>query len=70
LIALIQTLKAMANEARNQASADGNPGLALLFCCIQCLIGCIEDIMEYFNKYAFAQVAIYGKDYCTAVYCF
>lgn len=26
----------------------------------------IEDILEYFNKYAFVQVAVYGKDYYTA----
>jgi hypothetical protein len=61
-------LKALAYKAKKQANTDGNPGLALLCCCIQCLVGCFEDILGYFNKYAFAQVAIYGKDYCTAVY--
>ncbi|KAI8895528.1 choline transporter-like protein [Globomyces pollinis-pini] len=26
----------------------------------------VQGLLEYFNKYAFAQVAIYGKDYCSA----
>jgi hypothetical protein len=68
LIAIVQTLKAMTDQAKNQANNDGNAGLAILCCCLKCLLACIEDILEYFNKYAFTQVAIYGKDYCTAVY--
>jgi hypothetical protein len=64
LIAIIQTLKALADSARN----DNNDNLActLILCCISCLLQLIQDLLEYFNKYAFAQVAIYGKDYCTA----
>jgi hypothetical protein len=67
LIAIIQTLKAMADQAKNQANNDNNIGLVILCCCIKCLLSCIEELLEYFNKYAFTQVAIYGKDYCTAV---
>jgi hypothetical protein len=26
----------------------------------------IENLVQYFNIYAYTQVAIYGKDYCTA----
>jgi hypothetical protein len=26
----------------------------------------MEALLEYFNHYAFTQVAIYGKDFCTA----
>ncbi|KAI8906684.1 plasma-membrane choline transporter-domain-containing protein, partial [Gorgonomyces haynaldii] len=66
LIAIIQTLKSLANQAKNDSAQDGNAGLAILFCCLQCLLQMLGDILEYFNKYAFAQVAIYGKDYCAA----
>ncbi|KAI8902209.1 choline transporter-like protein [Globomyces pollinis-pini] len=66
LIAIIQTLKAIANQARENSANDGNLVMTLIFCCIQCILSMIQDILEYFNKYAFAQVAIYGKDYCTA----
>eukprot|EP00842_Homolaphlyctis_polyrhiza_P005899 jgi/Hompol1/630/HPOL_001264-RA len=64
IIAVIQTLRAMAKMAQDE-NRD-NIGLAILLCILQCILACISDIMEYFNKYAFTQVAIYGKDYCTA----
>ncbi|KAJ3269818.1 putative choline transporter, neither null mutation nor overexpression affects choline transport [Terramyces sp. JEL0728] len=65
LIAIIQTLKFLVNSARNN---DGNDNVAcqIILCCIACILSMFEDLLEYFNKYAFAQVAIYGKDYCTA----
>ena len=66
LIAIIETLKALARNAKNNAANDNNIGLAILFCCLQCILQCIGDLLEYFNKYAFTQVAIYGKDYCQA----
>ena len=47
LIALIQTLKAIAEQARRDHS--DNPVMAILFCCLQCILSLIEDIMEYFN---------------------
>jgi hypothetical protein len=30
-----------------------NDGDQLLLCIAECLIGCIESLMEYFNKWAF-----------------
>ncbi|KAJ3305724.1 hypothetical protein HDV03_001132 [Kappamyces sp. JEL0829] len=64
LIAIIQTIKALADNAR--AQNGDNIACTLILCCISCILGLIEDLLEYFNKYAFAQVAIYGKDYCSA----
>lgn len=37
-----------------------------LFCIVLCLIQCIEDLMRYFNEWAFVQVAVYGKTYIQA----
>ena len=65
LIAIIQTLKALADQARNQNGND-NIACTIILCCISCILSIVQDLLEYFNKYAFAQVAIYGKDYCTA----
>ncbi|KAJ3261960.1 putative choline transporter, neither null mutation nor overexpression affects choline transport [Boothiomyces macroporosus] len=65
LIALIETLKFIINNARNDQSND-NIACQLLLCCIACILSMFEDLLEYFNRYAFAQVAIYGKDYCSA----
>ncbi|KAG0003421.1 putative choline transporter, neither null mutation nor overexpression affects choline transport [Entomortierella chlamydospora] len=62
IIAIIQTLRAIANIARN----DGNGIVAFIGCLIDCLLACIQGLAEYVNKYAFAQVAIYGKPYIEA----
>ncbi|KAJ3315636.1 putative choline transporter, neither null mutation nor overexpression affects choline transport [Boothiomyces sp. JEL0838] len=65
LIAIIQTLKFIVNSARKNDGGD-NIVLQIILCCIACILSIFQDLLEYFNKYAFAQVAIYGKDYCTA----
>ncbi|CAO3564408.1 unnamed protein product [Mortierella alpina] len=62
IIAVIQTLRAIANMARG----DSDGIMAFLACLIDCLLACIEGLVEFVNKYAFAQVAIYGKGYIQA----
>jgi len=52
LVAILQALRAMLKSNKN-----GCGGLAV------CLLACIERIMRYFNKYAFAQCAIYGTSF-------
>jgi len=39
---------------------------ALLACCAECFVGCIESMVEYFNRYAYIEIALYGKPYITA----
>lgn len=56
VVALIQTLRSLLQSAGRSDS--------LLGCLIDCLLGWIERILQYFNHYAFAQVAIYGKSFC------
>ncbi|KAJ3123851.1 hypothetical protein HK098_001596 [Nowakowskiella sp. JEL0407] len=34
--------------------------------CVGCCLQIIEEMVQYFNTYAFAQVAIYGKDFVNA----
>ncbi|KAK3842068.1 MAG: plasma-membrane choline transporter-domain-containing protein [Linnemannia gamsii] len=59
IIAIIQTLRFIANMARG----DGDGVMAFVACLIDCLLACLQGIAEFINKYAFAQVAIYGKGY-------
>jgi hypothetical protein len=66
LIALIQTLRAIIRMARSSAEDADNVFCVVVLCCLECFVAMIEELIEYFNKYAFTQVAIYGKDYCTA----
>ncbi|KAF9101650.1 putative choline transporter, neither null mutation nor overexpression affects choline transport [Mortierella sp. AM989] len=62
VIAIIQTLRTIANMARG----DSDGILAFVGCLIDCFLACIQGIAEFINKYAFAQVAVYGKPYVQA----
>ncbi len=57
LVAVIQALKAMVHMARENKND-------FIRCCLECILNCIEDLLEYFNLYAFTRVAIYGLSYC------
>lgn len=59
LVALLQTLRTLLRSTRNQRNA-------IFVWIVDCILGCIEGLIRYFNLYAFTQVAIYGKAYCEA----
>lgn len=60
LVALIQALRALANEAQSNGDAQ------LLACIASCILGCIQGCVEYFNKWAFVYVGLYGYSYLEA----
>jgi hypothetical protein len=60
IVALIQALRALANEARQNGDAGA------LACIAECLLGCLQGIAEYFNKWAFVYVGLYGYSYLEA----
>jgi len=57
LVALIQALRALLRTGRR---ANNNN---IFLCIIDCLLSCIEGLVQYFNTYAYAQIAIYGRSY-------
>jgi len=59
LVAALQTVRAIINGVRNRANN-------IIVAIIDCILSCLEGLFLYFNKYAYTQVAIYGKTYCTA----
>ncbi|CAG9571221.1 conserved hypothetical protein [Leishmania major strain Friedlin] len=46
-----------------RTSSDGDN---FWMCIMSCLVGCIEDLVRYFNQYAFVHVAVYGCGYVDA----
>jgi len=66
IIAAVSTLRVLANNVKHDAADDGDTLLCIIACCIECILSCIEDGIEYFNVYAYTEVAIYGKSYCQA----
>lgn len=61
IVAFIQALRALVDYAK----ANDDIG-SVLACCIDCLLGCLESLVEYFNKWAFIYVGLYGYGYCEA----
>jgi hypothetical protein len=59
LVAILQALRQLVNSARN-----GDNGI--LICIADCILGCLESILEYFNKWAFVYVGLYGYSYLEA----
>jgi hypothetical protein len=60
LVAIVQALRAVAHQARN------NDDMQLLVCIIDCILACIQDIIEYFNMFAYVYVGLYGFGYIEA----
>lgn len=66
IIAIVQTLRWMAETAKRSAERRGNAAAACAAACAACLIRMLEDAMKYFTSYAFCQVALYGKGFWEA----
>ncbi|KIJ68160.1 hypothetical protein HYDPIDRAFT_83809 [Hydnomerulius pinastri MD-312] len=66
IVTILELIRLILNAARNSASADGSPVEACLACCAECFVGCIENLVEYFNRYAYIEIALYGKSYINA----
>mmetsp|Transcript_1456 Transcript_1456/g.1998 ORF Transcript_1456/g.1998 Transcript_1456/m.1998 type:complete len:567 (+) Transcript_1456:103-1803(+) len=58
LVAILQTLEAMARNNRNRRD--------VLSIVLQCIIMCFRAWLEYFNSWAFCYVGIYGYSYVEA----
>jgi len=61
LVAIVEALKQLAHQAR--ANGSDYP---FLICIAECILGCLESILEYFNTWAFVYVGLYGYGYLDA----
>ncbi|KAF7361889.1 hypothetical protein MVEN_00533400 [Mycena venus] len=66
IVTLLELLKMVLRAAEHSADAEGHPVEACLACCAACFVGIIENLVEYFNRYAYIEIALYGKPYITA----
>ena len=60
LVAIVQALRALEYHSRQ------NDDLQLLACIIQCILACIQGIIEELNRWAYVYVGIYGFSYLEA----
>ena len=61
LVAVIQAMRAMVRMARQQGS--GGAAGAILLCLADCLLRCLDQLVQFFNKYAYVQCAVYGVSF-------
>jgi len=61
---LIVAILQMARQALHRAQNDRNAGI--LRCIAMCILSYIERIVEYFNKWAYVYVGLYGYGYIDA----
>ncbi|KAF8518950.1 plasma-membrane choline transporter-domain-containing protein [Hysterangium stoloniferum] len=66
IVTILELIRLILNAARQYANSEGHPVEACLACCAQCLIGVIENLVQYFNRYAYIEIALYGKPYIAA----
>ena len=59
IVAIIQAIRETVHHAREN-------GDSMLMCCAECLLSCIESLVEYFNQWAFVFVALYGYSFMEA----
>ncbi|RKP34608.1 plasma-membrane choline transporter-domain-containing protein [Dimargaris cristalligena] len=64
LVALFQTIRAILQTLLNAGSDDAIG--AFIACCVGCILGMIQSLLEFFNKYAYIEVAMYGKPFIPA----
>jgi hypothetical protein len=66
IVTLLDLLRLVLNAIQQGAADDGQPALVCLAVCASCFVGFIENLVEYFNKYAYIEIALYGKAYIPA----
>ena len=60
LLAIIQTLKALAQSGNGNSNGKGAAALAILKCIAMCILACLESCIKWINRYALIYCAIYG----------
>lgn len=66
IVAILQALRTMADMAKRRANEENNGGLACLACMAECILGCLQNIMEYVNQWAYVYVGVYGYPFRTS----
>ncbi|GAA5998454.1 Pns1p [Rhodotorula paludigena] len=66
IVALLDLLRAFFQILMSYARDEGSAIGVAITCCAQCCIGIISNLVSYFNRYAYIEIALYGKPYIGA----
>lgn len=66
IVTILELIRILLNILRNMGREEGHPVEACLALCAECFVGCVESMVQYFNRYAYIEIALYGKPYIKA----
>lgn len=70
VLAIVQFMRAILariqNRAKKVGGKCGSQVATILLCCCQCCLWCFEKCIQFINKNAYIQTAIFGKPFCAA----
>ncbi|PWN47996.1 DUF580-domain-containing protein [Violaceomyces palustris] len=66
IVAILDLLRALLNVVQQQQASEGDACGTILACVAGCCIGCIDAMVQWFNRYAYINIALYGNSYVAA----
>lgn len=66
IVSIVQTIRFILASLQHSLQQQGNAVAACLVGCIGCLVACIQKWIEYFNRFAYAYVGIYGYSFVSS----
>lgn len=63
IIAIINCLRQACSVAQRHEASEGNMLGSIAFCILGCFISLLDWLVQFFNRYAFCHIALYGKAY-------
>lgn len=66
LVAIIQLLRQIIGFVQQAEADSGNPIMYFVFCILQCFVGLLQWALQFFNHYAYTEIALFGKAYISA----
>merc|ERR1711988_444237 len=66
VIAIVKTIRAILLYIKKKLKGKGGKVVECIICCCQCCMWCLDHCMQFINKNAYIQTAIYGYSFCHA----
>jgi len=64
IIAVLKTIRFIIDTARS--ASDDSPVGTCILCVLDCIVGCIENMVQFFNTYAYVYCSVYGMKFMEA----
>jgi len=62
--AIVTMIRVLLQSTRDQSNRNSCEGCGpIIFCLLECIAKCLEDILDYFNQWTWVYIGIYGYSY-------